>query len=248
MDIPLKSDQEIATMRLGGRKLASVMAQLLEKTKPGVTTAELDQTADRLIKKAGGKPSFKMVKNYHWATCININDGVVHGIPNDYRIKPDDLVSLDVGIYYQGFHTDMAWSVYLGNNPDKRQFLRSGETTLNRAIAAARPGSRLGSISKAIESSLRKTGLNPVVELTGHGVGRSLHEEPMIPGWLKRKISSTPLLQPGMVLAIEIIYTQGQPRISLSSDGWTFTTHDHSLAGLFEKTIAVTPTGPLLIT
>jgi methionyl aminopeptidase len=215
-----------------------------------VSLKKLDQLAESLIKKAGGKPSFKMVKSYHWTTCINVNQGVVHGVPGDYRLKAGDLVSVDIGIFYQGFHTDMARTIRLGskNQRDKDDFLVPGRRALKKAIKAAKPGNRVGHISAVIEKEIRRGGLSPVRNLTGHGVGRELHEEPRIHCFLKGKIEETPKLKPGMVLAIEVIYVQGKPDLVLKDDSWTIETADGQLAGLFENTIAVTKKKPLILT
>jgi len=249
--IPLKNDQEIALMAEGGRKLASVMEKVLSEIRVGVKTASLDKLAESQIKKLGGQPSFKMVKGYHWATCININQGVVHGIPDDYQIKNGDLVSVDVGMYYQGFHTDMARTLCVRSQKSKvksQKFLEAGKTALKEAIAVAKPGNYLGQISQAIEREVRQAGFQPVKELTGHGIGKNLHEEPQIPGFISKKIEATPVLKTGMTLAIEVIYAQKKPDLVIRDDGWAIETEDGSLAGLFEDVIAITESGAQILT
>ncbi len=226
-------------MKEGGRRLALVMKQVLEKIKPGIALYQLDKLAEDLIIKQNGKPSFKMVSGYRWTTCINVNEGVVHGIPGDYRLKENDLVSVDIGMFYQGFHTDMARTVKVGDTGKKEKFLVTGEKTLRKAIEVAKVGNRVGHISQTIESELRKAGFSPSEDLTGHGVGKNLHENPQIPCFLKEKINKTPLLEAGMTLAVEVIYAQGKPEVILSEDGWTIKTADKSLSALFEDTIAV---------
>jgi methionyl aminopeptidase len=249
--IPIKTKAEIKKMREGGRRLAWVMDKLLKQTKLGVRLIELDQLAEALIEKQKGKPSFKMVRNYHWTTCLNINQGVVHGIPNNYRIRTNDVVSVDVGMFYHGFHTDMARTIRVqgsGFRVQGNNFLKAGREALEKAIKAARAGNRLGHVSQAIEKEIRKFGLSPVKVLTGHGVGKKLHEEPQIPCYLEQKIEVTPKLVSGMTLAIEVIYTRGRPDIVLEPDGWTVKTADDSLAGLFENTVVVTDGGGEILT
>jgi len=251
--IPIKTEREIKLMKEGGQKLAFVFAEVVKKIKPGVSLRQLDSLAEELIIKQGGFPSFKTVKGYHWATCININEGVVHGIPNDYQIKEGDLVSLDMGMLYKGFHADMARTlcIRMQNSKCKSQnekFLKVGEKALKMAIKAARPGNRVGHISAAIEKVIRKAGFSPVEDLTGHGVGKKLHEEPQIPCFLARPITQTPVLQPGMTLAIEVIYTLGKPDLILADDGWTIETADGKLASLFENTVLATKKEPVILT
>jgi methionyl aminopeptidase len=242
--IPIKTMAEAERMREGGQRLAWVLTQTLKRIKPGVSLKELDGLAESLIEKQKGKPSFKMVPNYHWATCLNINEGVVHGIPGKYQIKDGDLVSLDVGIFYQGFHTDMARTVKIQSGQiQDNNFLKAGKRALKEATKAARAGNRLGHISKAIEREIRKAGFSPVKALTGHGVGKRLHEEPQIPCFLEGEIKETPQLSSGMTLAIEVIYIQGKPGVVLNRDGWTVTAAKGKQAGLFEDTVLVTVKG-----
>jgi len=262
--IPIKNAKEMEIMKEGGKRLVRVFDQVLGAIKPGVSLKKLDQLTESLIEKEGGKPSFKMVKGYEWATCINVNQGVVHGVPGDYRLKDGDIVSVDIGMFYQGLHTDMARTFRVRtkkiasakasagkpkNGKTKNDvFLKTGKKTLKEAIKATKPGNRVGHISAAIEKKIRKAGWTPIEALTGHGVGRKLHEEPQIPCFLRGEIKDTPLLKPGMTLAIEVIYTQGKPDIALREDSWTVETVDGQLAALFEDTIAVTDKGPLNLT
>lgn len=249
--IPIKTEEEIERMKQGGRRLARVMDQVLRQVKPGVKLSELDQSAEALIKKLGGKPSFKMVPGYNWATCINVNEGVVHGIPGQYQVKEGDVVSVDIGIFFQGLDTDMARTIKVQSAKCKVQndrFLDAGKQALKKAVKAAKSGNRVGHISQAIQKEIEKAGFTPVQALTGHGVGKKLHEPPQIPCFLLGGIEETPCLKPGMVLAIEVIYTQGRPGVALDKNGWTIETRDGSLAGLFEDTVAVTRKGAALIT
>ncbi len=248
----LKSQDQIRAMREGGRKLACVLQQVLQEAKLGVALWQLDSLAEELIKKQGGEPSFKTVRGYHWTTCININEGVVHGIPGKYQLKENDLVSLDIGILYQGLHTDMSRTVRVKEQENRRvkedEFLQAGERALKKAISAAKAGNRVGHISQAIEKEIRKAGFSPIEVLTGHGVGKKLHEDPLIPCLLMEEIERTPLLENGMTLAIEVIYAQGNPEVVLADDGWTIETADGKLSGLFEDTIAISQGQTLVLT
>ena len=241
-------------MQEGGYKLARALDQVMAAIKPGVATIELDQLAEKLVLAAGGQPSFKTVRNYKWTTCINVDSGVVHGIPGKYQIHPGDVVSVDVGILYKGFHTDMAKSVVVPGSTNREQenlnlfFLQVGKETLKKAIAAAKPGNRVGHISQIIERELTRANFSPIKALTGHGVGKTLHEDPLIPGYLRGRLENTPILKEGMILAIEIIYSQGGPDVVIAPDGWTIESADGKITGLFEDTIAVRKGGPLVLT
>ena len=238
--IPLKNEKEVKILKEGGRRLALVMKEALLLIKPGLSLSEIDQKIEKAILKNGGKPSFKMVPNYHWASCLNINQGIVHGVPNDYFLKEKDLLSIDIGFFWQGFHTDMARSILVGKGTKKiSDFLDVGKKTLKKAIKEARVGNRIGHISLAIEKGVKQAGYSPVEVLTGHGVGQRLHEEPQIPCLLRRNLQDTPKIKSGMVLAVEVIYTQGSPDLVLSQDNWTLETKDGLLGGLFEDTVYV---------
>ncbi len=245
--IPILNEKEMKIMKDNGRKLKQVMDETLAKVKPGVTLAELEQVAEKKIEELGGEPSFKMVSHYYWATCINLNEGVVHGIPDDTLIKKGDLVSVDIGFYSQGFHTDMAQTIEAGAKK-RTKFLHAGQEALEKAIKQAKPDNRVGHLSQAMEETIKKAGYHPVKRLTGHGVGRQLHQEPNIPCFVREEIKKTPLLEKGMVLAIEVIYTQGKPALFVADDGWTIRTQDGKIAGLFEETVAVGANGPLILT
>jgi len=247
--IPIKTEKELEIMKEGGKRLARVFQCVLEEVVVGAKLTDLDLLAEKLIKKQSGQPSFKGVKGYRWATCINVNQGVVHGIPSEYRIQNGDILSLDMGMLFEGYHTDMARTVKIrSNSKGKSEFIRVGETTLKAAVKEAKVNRHVGDISLAIERGLRKAGLRPVEMLTGHGVGKRLHEEPQIPGLLKQEISVTPLLKEGMTLAIEVIYAEGSVGLVTKEDGWTIETADGKLAGLFEDTVAITKTGSLILT
>lgn len=249
--IPLKTKAQIKILKDGGRRLAEVMSEALTIVKPGMALSQINQKIEEFILKKGGQPSFKMVPGYRWASCLNVNQGVVHGVPNDYCLKENDFLSLDIGFFFKGFHTDMARTIKVlgekGKNQDD-EFLKAGERALRKAIEAAKVGNYVGHLSQAIEKELKATALSPIKVLTGHGVGRKLHEAPPIPCFLVGSIRSTPKLEAGMTLAVEVIYVQGSPEVVLSKDGWTIETADGKLAGLFEETIAIQAGKPMILT
>lgn len=254
----MKSNDEkkLAKMQDGGRLLAAIRQTLLSEVKVGKTGLDIDRLAERLIRQAGGKPSFQQVPGYHWSTCICTNDIIVHGIPSDKPFAATDVVGIDVGMFYQGFHTDAAWTVRVGSEglaaggqgEHTDIFLKTGENALNLAIKQARLGNRVGHISLAIQKTIEGAGFSIVKSLVGHGVGRKLHEEPEIPGFLRSNINMTQKLIAGMTIAIEVIYAFGRPEIQLDRDRWTVRTKDHSLAGLFEETVMVTEEDPGVLT
>lgn len=242
--LTIKTPKEIEIMAEGGKRLAEVRERLIEKIKPGMTGEELDEWADRWIVKLGGYPSFKMVPGYSWATCININWVVVHGVPGNVAINEDDLVSVDLGMYYKGFHTDTSITV---GGPVR--FLETGRLALKRAITRAQVGNRVGDLSEAMQKTVEEAGYSVVRALTGHGIGKQLHEEPSIPCFTIGEKNRSPKLIAGMVLAIEVMYNEGKSDVVyLNDDGWTIATKDGKMSGLFEDTVAVTNNGPVVLT
>ena len=248
--ISLKSEEEIKVMAEGGKKLGEILFRALKKVAPGVSTLEINNFIEEEILKFGGFPSFKTVPGYYWTSCIGFNEEVVHSIPRKEKIvKEGDLVKIDLGMVWQGLHTDQSWTIIAGRGDrEKEKFLLAGEIALEAAIKEAKPGNRVGHISQKIQEIIEGYGYFPVRILTGHGIGRTLHEEPMIPGILTKPLEKTPLLEPGMTLAIEVIYSFSTPEVVLENDGWTVCTKDGKISGLFEKTIAVTKEEPLILT
>ena len=242
---------KIEAMSEGGRKLALIKEKLVERVEPGVTTGEIDAFADELIRAAGGSPSFKMVRGYKHATCVNINEVVVHGIPGREKIKKGDLVGIDVGLYYKGWHTDTATTVMAGETQNKGgvKFLALGKSALKKAIAVAKPGNRIWDISAVIQQEVERAGYGVVRALTGHGVGKKLHEEPAIPCFALGEREKSAKIHPGMTLAIEVMYNLGTGEVVYKNDdGWTIITADGKISGLFEETVAVTASGPRVLT
>lgn len=253
--IHLKTEGEIEIMRQGGKILAEVLREVLDHAKPGVSELELDQLAEKLILAKGGEPGFKKVEGYKHTICISTNDVVVHGIPTGYKLKEGDVVGIDCGVYYKSFHTDMAQTIRVQNsesiiqNDEVHKFLKTGERAMWEGIKAARAGNRVGNISKSIQDTVEEQGYSVVRSLIGHGVGKELHEEPEIPGFLDGPILKTPLLKIGMTIAIEAIYNMGKSEVVYSGiDGWTIKSKDGSLSGLFERTIAITEKGTVVLT
>ena len=260
--INIKNEEQIKIMTISGHILAETLFEVLKHVKPGVSEIELDKLADQLIVEKGGEPGFKKVNGYHHATCISTNDVVVHGIPSDYLLKEGDVIGIDCGVYYKGFHTDMSETIRVlasssgGQNPEFRiqndeidKFLQTGKKALEEGIIAAKLGNHVGDISKTIQDIVEGGGYSIVRSLVGHGVGRDLHEEPEVPGYLSGNINKTPVLKEGMVIAVEVIYNMGKNEVVLANnDGWTIKTKDGSFSGVFERTIAITGNGTVILT
>ncbi|MBI3576431.1 type I methionyl aminopeptidase [Candidatus Gottesmanbacteria bacterium] len=254
----VKTSDELVMMREGGQKLGRILEQLLNLAIPGGNLLHIESEAQRLIKEAGGTPSFQTVAGYEWATCLCINEAVVHGVPKDYILKAGDVLTIDVGILYKGFHTDTAWTKLIQNsNPpaggqnyeEKEKFLKIGEEALWKAIAQVKAGNRVGHISKVIQEAIEGAGYGIVRTLVGHGVGIELHEAPQIPGYLRIPIEETLELLAGMTIAVEIIYAMGSGAVEYpNDDGWTIATKDRSLSAVFEHTVAITAGEPELLT
>ncbi len=247
--ISVKTKEELEVMREGGRKLATILQELLTQSVPGTSLLALEAHAKKRIEEEGGQPSFTTVEGYPYVTCLCMNEEVVHGMPRDYALRDGDVLTIDIGMMYQGLHTDTAWTkivtshksqVKSQKDEEKELFLKTGETALARAIETAIAGNRVGDISNAIQSTIEASGYHVVKDLTGHGVGKVLHEEPMIHEYVRGDIGRTPLLVCGMTLAIEVIYAMGQGSICYKSDdGWTLESKDRSLTAVFEHTIAI---------
>lgn len=247
--IQIKTPEEIQIMVEGGAKLGRVKKALGEAVKAGVKASEIEELAVKLIEDEGAEVSFKKVPGYYWATCINVNEGLVHGIPTSSLVfKKGDLVSIDVGVYFKGFHTDTSISVGIDLTPENRKFLNVGQEALNIALKAVKPGNYVYDISKAIEDTIEGAGYTTIKALVGHGVGRELHEDPQIPCFVPGKREESPQIKPGMVLAVEVMYAMGGDKVEIDKDGWTILTHDGKISGLFEDTIAVTNEGPKVLT
>lgn len=233
---------ELKLMRESGRIAAFALKRALKSIKVGITELELDKIAEKEIYRLGGDLSYRSVPGYKFATCITVNEQVVHGVPTERKFVEGDLVSVDLAVEYKGWHTDCAWSVVVGGQmtEDRKQkegFLKAGEEALWDGIAQAVIGNRVGDISYAIQSKVEKAGYHVVKSLVGHGIGKKLHEEPEVPGYGEKGTGI--VLKQGMTLAIEVIYAKGTSEVVLEGDGWTFSSADRSLAGLFEMSVVV---------
>ncbi len=244
----IKSGSDLNYFKKSGQIAAESLKVVLSKVKVGISTLELDQIARTTISQLGGELSFPTVDCYRFAICTTVNDEVVHGLPTDYQLKDGDIIGVDLGVVYHGCHTDVAETVAVGQvDENVKHFLAVGKKTLKAACQQAVVGNRIGDISFTIQSGIESAGFSVVRELTGHGVGRVLHEDPVIPGI--GKPHTGPKLEKGMTLAIEVIYTMGKPDVVYKNDdGWTIATKDGSLSALFERTILVTDAEPIVLT
>jgi methionyl aminopeptidase len=242
-----KSPAEIEQMAEAGRVVADVIALLSEGMQPGVTTAELDAIADEHIRSRGGVPTFKGYRGYPASICVSPNSMVVHGIPGEYSLRGGDVVSVDVGVTLGGFVADSAWTFPVGEvSAEAEQLLQACQAALEAGIEQARAGNRVGDISAAVQHSAESAGYAVIRSLVGHGVGRSMHEEPQIPNY--GEPGRGPRLEPGMTLAIEPMISVGAPEIYVHEDHWSISTSDDSLSAHFEHTVAVTEDGPRILT
>ncbi len=249
--VNLKTDTEIEVMAEGGRRLKAVVKDLLPLIKPGISTKEIDDQAERLIHAQGGKSSFKTVSGYKFSTCTPINEQIVHTKPSSRILKIGDVLTLDIGMLYKGWHTDYAITKVVGGqskNSEINKFLKVGEETLYLAIKKAQIGQRLGSISEVIEKEITGNGYFIIKELTGHGIGKKLHEDPYVFGFVDKPINKSPQIKKGLVIAIEIIYAMGTDSMVYEDDNWSIITEDRSISACFEHTIAVTDQGPIILT
>lgn len=249
----IRNSYELKLMRKSGEIAAKVLKRTLEAVKVGVSELEIDQVAEREIIKLGGDLSYKTVPGYKHATCITVNEQVVHGIPTTRKFISGDLVSIDLAVMFRGWHTDCAWSVLVSEQgtgdseqSEKTRFLKVGEEALWDGVKQAIDGNRVGDISSAIQKTAEGSGFSVVRSLVGHGVGRSLHEDPQIPG--VGRAGTGPVLKNGMSLAIEVIYAKGASDVVLEQDGWTYRTADKSWGGLFEMTVIVSKERPEILT
>ena len=247
MSIIIKSKQEIADMRQAGKIVGIVLEVLTKQVRPGIKTKDLDIMAAREIERLGAKPSFKGYHGFPASLCASVNDEIVHGIPGNRILEEGDIVSLDLGAIFMGFHGDAAVTVGVGEiSPQAKQLMQTTEDALKAGIAAARVEAKLGDISSAIQNYAESRNYSVVREYTGHGIGRELHEEPQIPNF--GLPGTGPVLKRGMTIALEPMVNAGDWHTRLGDDHWTVFTTDGSLSAHFEHTIAITETEPELLT
>ncbi|HXW08240.1 MAG TPA: type I methionyl aminopeptidase [Vicinamibacterales bacterium] len=245
--IVCKSPAEIERMRHANILVADVLAELEDLVVPGVTTAELDAEAERLVRGAGAEPAFKGYRGYPATLCASVNEEVVHGIPGRRALAEGDIISLDIGVKLNGFYGDSAITVPVGRiRPDVGTLLEVTKAALGRGIAQVRLGGRVSDIGHAIQQYVEEHGFSVVREFVGHGIGAALHEEPQIANY--GDPGRGPRLAEGMVLAIEPMVNMGKPGVKVLPDGWTAVTRDGSLSAHFEHTVAVTRDGPVVLT
>jgi methionyl aminopeptidase len=247
MKIGIKDAGEIRLMRESGRILGLILHELGRHIHPGISALDLDVMAEKMMQDYGVIPSFKGYNGFPNVTCININSGVVHGIPTATPFKEGDKVTIDCGVIYEGFHSDSAITKGVGTvSSETARMIQTGEKALKKAIEAAKPGIRIRTISGIIQDIIEKNGYSVVQDLIGHGIGLKLHEDPQVPNF--RDVHPGPILQPGMTIAIEPIFTMGKSDVKTLRDGWTIVTVDGSWAVQVEHTIAITEKGCEILT
>ncbi len=245
--INIKTPEEIKIMAEGGKRLAEIMKELEKMVKPGITTEELDRAAEALILKSGDKPSFKGYQGFPATLCTSINEEIVHVIPSERKLKEGDIISLDIGMEYKEFHSDMAVTLPVGKvSPEAQRLIRVTKKALKRGIKKAKVGNTFGDIGNTIQRYVEDQGYNVVRELCGHGIGKEIHEEPKILNYGKRRTG--PEIKEGMVFCIEPMITIGHWKLKKTKDGQGYETEDGSLSCHFEHTLAVTKDGVKILT
>jgi len=233
-------------MEVANQIVAEILGEIKERVGPGVETRELDELAEEMCRDRGVEPAFKGYRGYPRSICISVNEEIVHGIPGPRRLKAGDVVSLDFGVKYRGYYGDAALTVAVGQVSFRtRELLEITEKSLYAGIEQARVGKHLSDISHAVQTTVEGAGFGVIREFVGHGIGRSLHEDPQIPNF--GPPGRGPLLQAGMTLAIEPMTTMGTWQVKILKDGWTAVTQDGSYSAHFEHTVAVTENGPLVL-
>jgi len=245
--ISIKTPEEIKMMAEGGKRLAEIMKELEKMVKPGIATKELDRAAEALILKSGGKPSFKGYQGFPATLCTSVNEEIVHVIPSERKLKEGDTISLDVGMKYKGFHSDMAVTLPVGEvSLEAQRLIRVTKKALKRGIKKTKAGNTFGDISNTIQRYVENQGYNVVKELCGHGIGKEIHEEPQILNYGKRRTG--PEIKEGMVFCLEPMVTVGHWKLKKMEDGQGYETADGSLSCHFEHMIAVTNDGIKILT
>lgn len=247
MNIVVKTHAQIDKMRQAGRLVAQTLDLMERLARPGIRTIDLDAAAEEFILSQGARPAFKGYQGYPATLCVSINDEVVHGIPGDRVLADGQIVSIDVGVVFEGWYGDAARTLRIGPiSPEAQRLLDATQEALRRGIAQARPGNRLGDISAAVQTYAEEHGYSVVRELTGHGIGQRMHEDPQVPNF--GRAHSGPELRAGMVLAIEPMLNVGRCEVKWDADKWTVRTVDGSLSAHFEHTVAITDNGPEILT
>lgn len=245
--INIRTPQEIELLREAGRIVAKTHQYLAPFVKPGITTKELDKLAENFIRSCGATPSFKGLYGFKGSICTSLNDMVIHGIPDKTILKEGDIISLDIGACYKGYHGDSAWSYRVGKVSSQAEYLlQVTHDALFAGLSFAKPGNRVGDISAAIQEYVASHGCTSPYDYTGHGVGTSVHEDPSVPNYGRK--GHGPLLKVGMVIAVEPMVHLGKADVYVLDDDWGVKTLDHSLAAHYEHTIAITEDGYQIMT
>lgn len=245
--ISIKSQREIELMAIAGSIVAKVHKKLKEVIKPGISTLEINRIAEQVIRDNGATPSFKNYQGFPCAVCTSINDVLVHGIPDHTILKDGDIITVDVGACYKGYHGDSGWTYAVGNVSDEvKKLMEVTEKALYLGLEQAKPGNHVGDISNAIQTYVESFGYGLPQDYTGHGIGRSVHEDPYVPN--VGKAGTMELLKKGMCIAVEPMVYMGSPRCYTLDDGWTVKSYDHSWAAHYEHTIAIIDDGYRILT
>jgi len=242
----LKLPDEIERARASSQIVAEVLNKLRDRVKPGATTKELDRFAEEVARKRGAKPAFKGYRGYPYSLCTSVNEEDVHGMPSERILKEGDIISLDFGVFYNGFFGDAAITLPVGKITDvARKLIEVTEQSLYAGIEQAKKGNRLGDISSSVQQTVEPPGFSVVRDFVGHGIGRNLHEDPQIPNYGKKGRGIE--LKSGMILAIEPMVNQGSYKVKILEDGWTVVTEDGMLSAHFEHSVAITDNGPEIL-
>ncbi|HCC60167.1 MAG: type I methionyl aminopeptidase [Candidatus Staskawiczbacteria bacterium RIFOXYC1_FULL_37_43] len=245
--IIIKTEDEIKIMAEAGKILANVLKEIERLVKPGIATIELDRAAEALILLRKAKPGFKGYDGFPYSLCVSVNENVVHGLPSEYILKEGDAVSLDLGVLYRGYYSDMAATVPVGKvSFEAKRLIQAAKKALKRGIKKAKAGNTVGDIGNTIQRYIESQGYGVIRDLCGHGIGKDLHEDPKIPNFGKRGEGDK--LVEGMVICIEPMLSQGNWQLKKSEDGYGYSTKDGLLSAHFEHTIAITKKGPVVLT
>lgn len=245
--ILLKSPKEVVQMQHPGEIVGGAHRKVREAIHPGMTTAQIDRLVEEYIQERGGKPAFKGYRGFPASVCASVNDEVVHGIPGERALEEGDIVGVDIGVKAGGFYSDAAQTISVGEpSEETRRLLQVTRGALFAGIAQAQAGNRVGDVSAAVQAFVEAAGFSVVRTLVGHGIGRSMHEDPQVPNF--GEPGQGPLLKSGMALAIEPMVNAGEPDVEVLPDKWTVVTRDGSLSAHFEHTVAITDEGPMILT
>ncbi|MEK7664692.1 MAG: type I methionyl aminopeptidase [Patescibacteria group bacterium] len=245
--ITIKSQKEILIMQEGGKILAKVLKEIKNLAKPGIATIDLDRACEALILKYGATPSFKGYHSFPHSICISINEEVVHCLPSSRILKEGDVVCLDLGVFYKGYHTDMAETIAIGKTSfEAKRLIMVARKALKRGIKKTKIGNTIGDIGNTVQRYVEGQGFSVIRDLCGHGIGKNIHEDPAIPNFGKRGDGQK--LSEGMVICIEPMATAGSWQIKKTKDGYGFSSKDNSITAHFEHTIAITKHGPKILT